>query len=1002
MSSDERLITERQRFQNGEDGEENIKYWNFFSQFLVEINKWREYKFVITTKVKQQYQWFKYSNLPANGMITEPGSTQFLIPCNTDDLQKICTKAEEWLTEDLFKFALPVVALGCYDPRSKIAKAIATHLTLQKPTNHRVETLHSTRVSVSKPKEVISFIPELKDFEAKYPSLTNLGLSKDDFLLWLYDQPERDMMALHIGRAASLPQGGVQAGETEPVEHSYRNVIILKGQPFVGKQLPNSEPVLTPNGWVTNGSLRVGDQVIGSNGLPTKILGVYPQGLKQVYEITFSDNSVVRCGLEHLWTVTYQKALKKPGVKKQRYDCTRTITTEQLIYELKKYPNRHFSIPSFTGLKASLNTCLEAWQLGYAYGNGCFTGGQFAVSCHIKDLKTVKAKFDAISNKEGKVHANSENGAKISYPWASLPKSFEALRKQGLNKVLLPDVYQLILEHQQLFFAGYFDADGSVCAKNGTSNFSCSNKILFDGLVSLGRSCGYLITERIKTDDRKTNASYRAQVVFNTINGFVIKQPQLPKRSESYKTFIKSVIKLDYEEQSTCISVDAKDHLYVTSNYKLTHNTWFNNWLIDGFESCGLTTSVIHDLGRQFGHAEWVGSAWSYLDDTTETMISHFFNSAVLKTVASNGLINAESKGVDHITVKAFTAPILLANNIDSRHLANCDEGNANRIKIVACKDLHGCRIAASEIKPGSPLYGVNSVIPAETFIHLANKAGVSAEVLSMYFIRLCLDYFESFSMQDLATKVNRISQELYETYVSNGMNILAKSAVLSYLLKHNLTNEEISLLQVKFSEAGNSAPFILDSLMSLADLDCRITYETQGLIKSLIKQHWLRTNKDGTHPWVTHRNYSTTLITKLGTLAESQKENLTRKGRDSVPLEKVYHAVFHELRDSAGNPSVYSISRVQDAWKAALILNFNYVIEIYYFIIDELAAINKLSTLKAFQDSAPLYHQVFTKLGVTASNPLLDLDDDYFINYVEPEASSIIAAADPRNRFKT
>lgn len=665
MSSDERLITERQRFQNGEDGEENIKYWNFFSQFLDTVNAWDEYKFIITTKVKQQYQWFKYSNLPANGMITKPGSTRFLIPCNTDDLQKICTKAESGFDADLFKFALPVVALGCYDPRSKIAKAIATHLTLQKPTNHRVETLHSTRVSVSKPKEVISFIPELKDFEAKYPSLTNLALSKDDFLLWLYDQPERDMMALHIGRAASLPQGGVQAGETDPVEHSYRNVIILKGQPFVGK-------------------------------------------------------------------------------------------------------------------------------------------------------------------------------------------------------------------------------------------------------------------------------------------------------------------------------------------------SWFNNWLIAGFESCGLTTSVIHDLGRQFGHAEWVGSAWSYLDDTTETMISHFFNSAVLKTVASNGLINAESKGVDHLTVKAFTAPILLANNIDSRHLANCDEGNANRIKIVACKDLHGCKIAASEIKPGSPLYGVNSVIPAETFIPLANKAGVSAEVLAMYFIRLCLDYFESFSMQDLATKVNRISQELYETYVSNGMNILAKSAVLSYLLKHNLTNEEISLLQVKFSEAGNSAPFILDSLMSLADLDCRITYETQGLIKSLIKQHWLRANKDSTHPWVTHRNYSTTLITKLGTLAESQKENLTRKGRDSVPLEKVYHAVFHELRDSAGNPSVYSISRVQDAWKAALILNFNYVIEIYYFIIDELAAINKLSTLKAFQDSAPLYHQVFTKLGVTASNPLLDLDDDYFINYVEPEASSIIAAADPRNRFKT
>jgi hypothetical protein len=255
--------------------------------------------------------------------------------------------------------------------------------------------------------------------------------------------------------------------------------------------------------------------------------------------------------------------------------------------------------------------------------------------------------------------------------------------------------------------------------------------------------------------------------------------------------------------------------------------------------------------------------------------------------------------------------------------------------------------------------------------------------------------------MKDLANKINKVSQELYESYVSNGMNILAKSAVLSYLLKHNLSNEQISLLRVKFSEAGNSAPFVLDSLMSLADLDSRITYETQGIIKALIKQHWLKTNKDSTHPWVTHRNYATTLITKLGTLAESQKENLTRKGRDSVPLEKVYHSVFYELRDKAGNPSVYSISRIQEAWKSALVLNFNSILETYYYVIDELAAINKLGTLKVFQDSAPLYGSIYNKLGATHSNPLENIADDYFINYIEPEASSIIPSANTNNRFK-
>ena len=69
----------------------------------------------------------------------------------------------------------------------------------------------------------------------------------------------------------------------------------------LGKEQPNSEPILTPDGWRPIGEIMVGDTVIGANGEPTKVLGVFPQGNKEVVSITFSDGTFARCGWEHLW-----------------------------------------------------------------------------------------------------------------------------------------------------------------------------------------------------------------------------------------------------------------------------------------------------------------------------------------------------------------------------------------------------------------------------------------------------------------------------------------------------------------------------------------------------------------------------------------------------------------------------------------------------------------------------------------------------------------------------
>ena len=83
--------------------------------------------------------------------------------------------------------------------------------------------------------------------------------------------------------------------------------ILISGRPNIGKEQPLYSKVLTKNGWKTMGEIEVGDKVYGKDGKLHTVIGVFPQGEKDVYEITFNDQTQARCGLEHLWNVIDQK-----------------------------------------------------------------------------------------------------------------------------------------------------------------------------------------------------------------------------------------------------------------------------------------------------------------------------------------------------------------------------------------------------------------------------------------------------------------------------------------------------------------------------------------------------------------------------------------------------------------------------------------------------------------------------------------------------------------------
>ena len=84
---------------------------------------------------------------------------------------------------------------------------------------------------------------------------------------------------------------------------------LLADEMGLGKALSASENVVTEDGYRAIGDLKVGDYVTGSDGEPTRVVGVYPQGVREVFRVLFSNGRSVCCDLDHLWIAYEQEEL---------------------------------------------------------------------------------------------------------------------------------------------------------------------------------------------------------------------------------------------------------------------------------------------------------------------------------------------------------------------------------------------------------------------------------------------------------------------------------------------------------------------------------------------------------------------------------------------------------------------------------------------------------------------------------------------------------------------
>jgi len=98
-----------------------------------------------------------------------------------------------------------------------------------------------------------------------------------------------------------------------------------------GRAQPVFTKVLTPTGFRPIGELRVGDSVIGSDGCPAEVLGVYPQGFKEIYRVHTQDGSSTLATGDHLWSVYTpedRRRGKPPHVLQTKEMIARRTTTD--------------------------------------------------------------------------------------------------------------------------------------------------------------------------------------------------------------------------------------------------------------------------------------------------------------------------------------------------------------------------------------------------------------------------------------------------------------------------------------------------------------------------------------------------------------------------------------------------------------------------------------------------------------------------------------------------
>lgn len=359
-----------------------------------------------------------------------------------------------------------------------------------------------------------------------------------------------------------------------------------------GKCIPNSTRIPTPKGWTTVGEVKVGDYLFDRNGNPTRVLGVYPQGKREVYEITFGDKRIAKCSIDHIWTV--HKDTWKDKNDFREYTLKQILEDRWEKIDYRGHKSHLFSIPCSDAVNYENDKKLKVnpYLFGVFLGDGCCRDQALTLSSNDEELVI---RIQEILNSP-RVYKNQFN-----YSWMFYRKDGHRF---STNEILgeykkficcycyeksIPDDFKYSsIEDRYELIRGLMDTDGSITKAGGRYrvNFTTTSPKLRDDFIEVMGSLGYICTYRIDRRNDKYTLGEAYEVKINIPNAEKYKLFSLSrkkdialeckdkKQNRKYnRTTIINIEKLDYKEEMTCFYVDNEEHLFLMNDFIATHNT---------------------------------------------------------------------------------------------------------------------------------------------------------------------------------------------------------------------------------------------------------------------------------------------------------------------------------------------------------------------------------------------------------------------------------------------
>jgi phosphate starvation-inducible protein PhoH len=307
---------------------------------------------------------------------------------------------------------------------------------------------------------------------------------------------------------------------------------IVHGPAGTAKAQPLDTPILTPDGWVTMGDINVGDMVISVDGTPTKVTGTFPQGEKDIWELTFSDGTSTQCCSDHLWhTQTHKDRVHRTWTESGYHKQTplagtvkSTLDIVQSLYTKKGRPNH--SIPLTEPVNFHHKDIPDPYESGKALSAENFVATLITpplVGKHIEKKIPTELLYNTVKNRIELLHGLMANG--------------------GTNE-----------------------------KDDNTVLFNTSSLTLSTDVVELVQSLGGVATVHppIKKGDVTI---YRVKILLDTVSPFRTEPDGVQIKTDTPKRFIVSA-KLIGKKEAKCIMVEHPSHLYLTNDYIVTHNTF--------------------------------------------------------------------------------------------------------------------------------------------------------------------------------------------------------------------------------------------------------------------------------------------------------------------------------------------------------------------------------------------------------------------------------------------